>query len=168
MPPYGAAHNATANPDGGYLQQETVDAIANLATAIARPRHHRATHSHCCETHGEDCDGERENCCRPPRKTCQTGKPMRARQNHPRMRRWILIRIQNRIRKRRHNKNRIWTTHTGGGKIPGTAKTLLLDVRPRMQAQQFQVYQLSGRPHVHGHQEGHAKRGRSTTARQEG
>ena len=31
--PYGAAHNATANPNDGYLQQETVDAIANLATA---------------------------------------------------------------------------------------------------------------------------------------
>ena len=33
--PYGAAHNATENPDDGYLQQETVDAIANLATATA-------------------------------------------------------------------------------------------------------------------------------------
>ena len=33
--PYGAAHNATENPDDGYLQQETVDAIANLATTTA-------------------------------------------------------------------------------------------------------------------------------------
>ena len=35
---YGAAHNTTANPDDGYLQQETVDAIANLATAMASDR----------------------------------------------------------------------------------------------------------------------------------
>ena len=35
---YGAAHNATAHPDDGYLQQETVDAIANLATATASNR----------------------------------------------------------------------------------------------------------------------------------
>ena len=33
--PYGAAHNATARPDDRYLQQDTVDAIANLATATA-------------------------------------------------------------------------------------------------------------------------------------
>ena len=33
--PYGAAHNATAHLYDGYLQQETVDAIANLATATA-------------------------------------------------------------------------------------------------------------------------------------
>ena len=33
--PYGAAHNATANPDDGYLQQETVDAIVNLVIATA-------------------------------------------------------------------------------------------------------------------------------------
>ena len=33
--PYGAAHNATAHPDDGYLQQETVEAIANLETATA-------------------------------------------------------------------------------------------------------------------------------------
>ena len=32
---YGALHNATAHPDNGYLQQETVDAIADLATATA-------------------------------------------------------------------------------------------------------------------------------------
>ena len=36
--PYGAAYNATAHPDDGYLQQETVDAIANLATARASDR----------------------------------------------------------------------------------------------------------------------------------
>ena len=36
--PYGAAHNATARPDDGCLQQETVDAIANLATATASNR----------------------------------------------------------------------------------------------------------------------------------
>ena len=36
--PYGAAHNATTNPDNRYLQQETVDAIANLATATASDR----------------------------------------------------------------------------------------------------------------------------------
>ena len=30
---YGTAHNVAAHPDDGYLQQETVDAIANLATA---------------------------------------------------------------------------------------------------------------------------------------
>ena len=36
--PYGAAHNATARPDNRYLQQETVDAIANLSTATARDR----------------------------------------------------------------------------------------------------------------------------------
>ena len=30
--PYGAAHNATTYLDDGYLQQETVDAITNLAT----------------------------------------------------------------------------------------------------------------------------------------
>ena len=33
--PYGAAYNATANPDNGYLQKETVDNITNLATATA-------------------------------------------------------------------------------------------------------------------------------------
>ena len=33
--PYDASHNATANPDNGYIQQETVEAIANLATATA-------------------------------------------------------------------------------------------------------------------------------------
>ena len=33
--PYGAAHNATAHPDDGCLQQETMDAIANLATSTA-------------------------------------------------------------------------------------------------------------------------------------
>ena len=33
--PYGALHNAPAKPDDGYLQQETVDAIANLVTATA-------------------------------------------------------------------------------------------------------------------------------------
>ena len=33
--PYGVLHNATARPDDGYLQQETVDTIANLATATA-------------------------------------------------------------------------------------------------------------------------------------
>ena len=36
--PYGAAHNATTHPDGGYLQQEMVDDIANLATATASDR----------------------------------------------------------------------------------------------------------------------------------
>ena len=36
--PYGAAKNATAHPDDGYLQQETVDAIANLVTATASNR----------------------------------------------------------------------------------------------------------------------------------
>ena len=36
--PYGDAHNATAHPDDGYLQQETVDTIANLATAKASDR----------------------------------------------------------------------------------------------------------------------------------
>ena len=35
---YGAAHNATENPDGSYLQQATVDAIANLAIATASDR----------------------------------------------------------------------------------------------------------------------------------
>ena len=33
--PYGTAHNASANPDDEYLQQKMVDAIANLATAMA-------------------------------------------------------------------------------------------------------------------------------------
>ena len=33
--PYGAAHNATANPDNGYLRQEMVDFIATLAMAMA-------------------------------------------------------------------------------------------------------------------------------------
>ena len=33
--PYGAAHNTTVNPDDGYLQQEMVGDIANLATATA-------------------------------------------------------------------------------------------------------------------------------------
>ena len=36
--PYGTAHNATSHPDDGYLQQETVDAITNLATAMASNR----------------------------------------------------------------------------------------------------------------------------------
>ena len=36
--PDGAARNATARPDDGYLQQETVDAIAKLATATASNR----------------------------------------------------------------------------------------------------------------------------------
>ena len=36
--PSGAAHNTTANPDDGYLQQETVDAITNLATATVSDR----------------------------------------------------------------------------------------------------------------------------------
>ena len=36
--PYGAAHNATARPDGGYLYPETVDTIANLATATDSDR----------------------------------------------------------------------------------------------------------------------------------
>ena len=36
--PYSAAHNVTARPDDGYLQQETVDAIANLSTATASDR----------------------------------------------------------------------------------------------------------------------------------
>ena len=35
---YGAAHNATVLPDDGYLQQETVESIANLATATASNR----------------------------------------------------------------------------------------------------------------------------------
>ena len=36
--PYATAQNVTANPDDGYLQQETVDAIANLATTTASGR----------------------------------------------------------------------------------------------------------------------------------
>ena len=36
--PYGAAHNSTAYLDGRYLQQETVDAIANLETSTASDR----------------------------------------------------------------------------------------------------------------------------------
>ena len=36
--PYGAAYNATANLYDGYLQQETVDAIANLEIATASYR----------------------------------------------------------------------------------------------------------------------------------
>ena len=36
--PHGAAHNATANSDDGYLQKETVDAIANLELATASDR----------------------------------------------------------------------------------------------------------------------------------
>ena len=36
--PYGAAHTATAHPEDGYLQQETVDAITNLATATESDR----------------------------------------------------------------------------------------------------------------------------------
>ena len=35
VPPYGAAHNATAHPNEGYLQQDTVEAILNLAIATA-------------------------------------------------------------------------------------------------------------------------------------
>ena len=35
---YGNAHNATTHPDERYLQQDTVDAIANLATATASDR----------------------------------------------------------------------------------------------------------------------------------
>ena len=35
---YGSAHNATACSDEGYIQQETVDTIANLATATASDR----------------------------------------------------------------------------------------------------------------------------------
>ena len=35
---YGTAHKATANLDDGYLQQETVDAISNLAKATASDR----------------------------------------------------------------------------------------------------------------------------------
>ena len=33
--PYGTAHNATTNPDGSYLLQDTVDVIENLATNTA-------------------------------------------------------------------------------------------------------------------------------------
>ena len=33
--PYGDAHNATTRPDDGCLQQETLGAIANLATVTA-------------------------------------------------------------------------------------------------------------------------------------
>ena len=33
--PYSAAHNATAHPDDGYLQKETVENNANLATATS-------------------------------------------------------------------------------------------------------------------------------------
>ena len=33
--PYGAAHNATTNPDNKYLHQETVDVIANLVRVTA-------------------------------------------------------------------------------------------------------------------------------------
>ena len=36
--PYGAAHNATAHPDDGYLKQEMVNAITNLAIATASDR----------------------------------------------------------------------------------------------------------------------------------
>ena len=36
--PYGAAHNVTIGPDNGYLHQDTVGAIANLATATASNR----------------------------------------------------------------------------------------------------------------------------------
>ena len=36
--PYVAAHNATKNPDNGYPQQETVDAIAKLAADIVSDR----------------------------------------------------------------------------------------------------------------------------------
>ena len=36
--PYGDVYNATARPDGGYLQQEMLDAIANLETATASNR----------------------------------------------------------------------------------------------------------------------------------
>ena len=36
--PYVAAHNSTTHPDNGYLQQETVDNITNLATAMASDR----------------------------------------------------------------------------------------------------------------------------------
>ena len=36
--PYGTAHNATANPDDGYLQKETVDAITDLATTTTSDR----------------------------------------------------------------------------------------------------------------------------------
>ena len=37
-PPYGATHNTTANPDDIYFQQETVEAIAKLATTTASYR----------------------------------------------------------------------------------------------------------------------------------
>ena len=36
--PYGAAHNATANPDDRYLLKNTVYAIANLATSMESDR----------------------------------------------------------------------------------------------------------------------------------
>ena len=36
--PYVAANNSTAHPDDGYLQQETVDAIANLVMATTSDR----------------------------------------------------------------------------------------------------------------------------------
>ena len=36
--PYGMEHNATANPDDGYLLQDTVDAIVKLAKAMAIDR----------------------------------------------------------------------------------------------------------------------------------
>ena len=131
MPPYGASHNATTNPDNRYLQQDTVDAISNLATVTASDL--RAITQIMATVTILTTELATVNkklvVALQAKRASRGSRGGRNKANRGRGR----SQIQSR------NKKWIRRTHTGGdggGRGLGSDHPLLLDMRPRMQAQQ--------------------------------
>ena len=125
--PTAIRHNAIVCPDDGYLQQETVNAITNLETATASNRTAIAQlKSTVQKAHSRARHGEHQARCCPETSMIQTGRLGRTK---PRTR----------TQSRRYHTNPCATNrrrfvHQDRQPRPGAAHTLLLDMRPRMQA----------------------------------
>ena len=124
--PYGAVHNTTANLDNRDLQQETVDAIVNLATSTASDRaaivQLTVTVTVARLTTEFVMVNEKIMVALQEKRaiwSSQGGRQSRSRSKS---------RNRNRIRRRSNN----WCqcTHNGGFKRPRIAKTLLFDLHP--------------------------------------
>ena len=133
---YVAAHNATACPDIRYLQQETVDAIANLATATASNCAAIAQLTDMVERLTSELVTLNTKLI-VALKTQRASRDGNGEQSRGRGR----GRRRRRRRRRQRHHNNPWSTnrcrysHQNQKTIPGAAHPLLLDMRARVQAQ---------------------------------
>ena len=164
--PYETAHNATANPDDGYLKQEMVDAIENLVTATM------SDHAAIAQLTSTVARITIEL-------ATETAKLVVALQTNHAI--WY------------GHGGRSRTSHgRGAGAVEGSgigngadaltrtgpiATTMDVEneldppihyVQPRLQAQQCQMSRPSNQPHLHVHQEEHTGRGGSNQVKRKG